>query len=164
MTQGQSRPATTDVCDAHPERVRIAEPVFHNFGGRARFAGRIVTLRVHEDNALVRAALSDPGQGRVLVVDGGGSLRTALLGGNLAALARASGWDGVLVFGCVRDSSEIAATDLGVKALAAIPRKSGKTGAGGRDVTVRFAGVEWKPGDWLCADEDGVILAEDPLA
>lgn len=157
------RTPITDLCDAFPARVRIAEPLFRDFGGRAAFSGPISTLQVFEDNALVRAALEEPGQGRVLVVDGGGSLRTALLGGNLGQLAVKNGWDGVLVFGCVRDTEELAVADLGVKALAAHPKKSGKQGTGARDVPVTFAGVTFRPGEWLAADRDGVIVADGPL-
>ena len=157
------RKPTTDLCYAHPQAVRVAEPIFRDFGGRVAFAGPISTLKVFEDNALVRAALEEPGNGRVLVVDGAGSKRTALVGGNLAQLAVKNGWDGILVFGCIRDSAEIAAADVGVKALAAHPVKSAKKGAGERDVPVTFAGVTFAPGQWLYADGDGVITAEGPL-
>src|SRR5512138_1554236 len=109
--------ATTDLCDAHGHDVRVAEPLFHDYGGASAFSGRIETLRVFEDNALVRETLEQPGEGRVLVVDGGGSRRTALVGGNLAALAARNGWSGLVVHGCIRDSAEIARTPVGVKAL-----------------------------------------------
>ena len=141
----------------------MAAPLFRDFGGRDAFAGPISTLKVFEDNALVRSALEEPGQGRVLVVDGGGSLRTALVGGNLAVLAAKNGWDGVLVYGCIRDSAEIAVVDVGVKALAAMPLKSAKRGWGERDVPVTFAGVTFQPGAWLYADRDGVIVADGEL-
>ncbi len=157
------RPPVTDLCDAYPARVRVAEPLFRDFGGRAAFSGPISTLQTLDDNALVRAALEEPGQGRVLVVDGGGSLRAALVGGNLGLLAAKNGWDGILVFGCVRDTAELAAVELGVKALAAHPKKSGKQGTGARDVPVTFAGVTFRPGEWLAADGDGVIVADGPL-
>jgi regulator of ribonuclease activity A len=155
---------TTDLCDAHGDEVRVAEPVFRDFGGRRAFSGRVVTVRAPDDNSLVRAALEEPGDGRVLVVDGAGSTRCALLGGNLAVLAAKHGWSGVVVFGCVRDTLELAAADVGVKALAAMPRKSEKKGLGERDVTVSFAGLTLAPGEWLCADADGVIVAPEPLA
>ena len=158
-----TRRPTTDLCDAHPAKVQVAAPLFRDFGGRAAFTGPITTLKVFEDNALVRSALEEPGQGRVLVIDGGGSLRTALVGGNLAQLGAKNGWEGILVFGCIRDSAEIAATDLGVKALAAIPLKSAKKGWGERDVPVTFAGLTFKPGAWLYADGDGVIIADAAL-
>jgi len=156
--------ATTDLCDAHPDQVRVAEPLFRDFGGLLAFDGSIVTLEVFEDNSLVRTALEEAGQGRVLVVDGRGSLRCALLGGNLAALAEEKGWSGVIVFGAVRDSRELAAAKIGVKALAAHPKKSEKKGAGRRDVPVSFAGVTFTPGEWLYADEDGIIVSASSLA
>ncbi len=157
------RTPITDLCDAFPGRVRVAEPVFRDFGGRAAFSGPISTVQVLEDNALVRTALEEPGRGRVLVVDGGGSLRSALVGGNLGQLAAKNGWDGILVFGCIRDTAELMAVDLGVKALAAHPKKSGKQGTGARDVPVTFAGVTFRPGEWLAADADGIIVADGPL-
>jgi regulator of ribonuclease activity A len=155
-----TRKPITDLCDAHPTLVRVAEPIFRDFGGRLAFAGPLSTLKVFEDNALVRAALEEPGHGRVLVVDGAGSTRTALVGGNLAVLAVKNGWDGILVYSCIRDTAEIGAADVGVKALAAYPMKSAKKGAGERDVPVTFAGVTFTPGQWLYADGDGVIVAE----
>lgn len=154
---------TTDVCDAHPKAVRIAEPVFRDFGGRCAFDGPAVTLRVLDDNVRVRAALEEPGQGRVLVVDGGGSMRCALLGDVLAALGADNGWAGVVIHGCVRDTSDLAGIALGVKALAAHPRKSRKQGRGERDVTVAFAGVTIRPGDHVYADEDGLVVAAEAL-
>lgn len=154
---------TTDVCDAHPKAVRIAEPVFRDFGGRRAFDGPAVTLRVLDDNVRVRAALEEPGQGRVLVVDGGGSMRCALLGDVLAALGADNGWAGVVIHGCVRDTSDLAGIALGVKALAAHPRKSRKQGRGERDVTVAFAGVTIRPGDHVYADEDGLVVAAEAL-
>jgi regulator of ribonuclease activity A len=153
---------TTDLCDAH-EDLQVAEPVLRHFGGRARFSGPVSTLRVFEDNALVRAALEGPGAGRVLVVDGGGSLRCALLGDQLGVLAVRNGWAGVVINGCVRDTAELAALDLGVMALAAHPRRSVKRGEGERDVTLQFAGLRVAPGQQLYADEDGLILADGAL-
>lgn len=155
--------ATADLCDQFGAEVRVAEPVFHDWGGAASFAGPIETLRVFEDNALVRQALETAGQGRVLVVDGGGSLRSALVGGNLAALAHRNGWTGIIVHGCIRDAAELAATPVGVKALAAIPRKSAKAGSGERGVSVAFAGVTFAPGAWLYADRDGIVVADRDL-
>jgi regulator of ribonuclease activity A len=155
--------ATTDLCDELGDEVRVAEPLFREWGGVASFAGPIATLRVFEDNALVREALESPGHGRVLVIDGGGSLRTALVGGNLAALAHRNGWVGILVHGCIRDAAEIAATAVGVRALDTIPRKSGKTGAGERGVPVTFAGLTFRPGQFLYADRDGIVVAERDL-
>jgi regulator of ribonuclease activity A len=154
---------TTDLCDAHGERVSVAAPIFRSFGGRARFAGTVATLECFEDNSLVRTALEEPGAGRVLVVDGGGSLRCALVGGNLGVLAQRNGWSGIVVHGCVRDTAELRQADVGVLALATNPRRSEKRGAGRRDVAVSFAGVTFAPGAWVCADEDGLIVADAPL-
>jgi regulator of ribonuclease activity A len=154
--------ATADLCDQHPE-VAVAAPVFRSFGGRRRFAGAIATLRCFEDNSLVRERLTEPGNGRVLVVDGAGSMRCALVGDLLGALGVKNGWAGVVVHGCVRDTAALGAMDLGVLALAAHPMKSVKRGEGERDVVVAFAGVMFRPGAWLYADEDGVIVAPSSL-
>ena len=140
-------------------RKMVAEPIFCSFGLRARFGGPVSTVRVFEDNVLVRAALEEPGEGRVLVVDGGGSLRCALLGDRLAALARDNQWAGVVVHGCIRDSAEIDGMDVGVRAMATHPRKSVKRGEGERDVPVAMAGIRIAPGEYLYADEDGVIVS-----
>jgi regulator of ribonuclease activity A len=155
--------ATPDLCDEFGAEVRVAEPMFRDFGAVECFAGPIATLRVFEDNGLVRQALEMPGGGRVLVVDGGGSLRTALVGGNLAGLAHENGWSGLVVYGCIRDAAEIGRTSLGVKALQAVPRRSAKAGAGERGVPVAFAGVTFAPGAWLYADRDGIVVADRKL-
>jgi regulator of ribonuclease activity A len=155
--------ATADLCDAFPERVRVALGVFRDWGGSSSFAGPIETVRVLEDNALVRQTLEGEGAGRVLVVDGGASYRTALVGGNLAALAKENGWAGLVVNGCVRDSAEIAGTKLGVKALGTSPMRPAKAGAGERGVAVTFAGVTFMPGQWLYADADGIVVSESEL-
>jgi regulator of ribonuclease activity A len=155
--------ATADLCDEFGAEVRVAEPLYRDWGGSIAFAGPVETLRVFEDNALVRQVLASPGRGRVLVVDGGGSLRSALVGGNLAALAHQNGWAGLLVHGCVRDTDEIRAVPLGVKALHAVPRKSGKTGAGQQGVPVTFAGVTFTRGCHLYADRDGIVVADRDL-
>lgn len=155
--------ATTDLSDAHPE-AQVADPVFADFGGLLDFHGPISTLKVFEDNALVRAALEEPGEGRVLVVDGGGSLRCALVGGNLGALGVKNGWAGIVVNGCIRDSEEIGEQEIGVKALVTHPRKSEKglhTGHRGKVLT--FAGVTFKPGAWLYADADGIVVSDQPI-
>lgn len=156
-------PATTDLCDAHGDHLQVAEPLFRGFGSRTAFAGTVATVKVFEDNVLVREALEQPGRGRVLVVDGGGSLRCALLGDRLAAKAVENGWSGVVVYGCIRDSAEINALELGVRALNVHPRKSIKRGEGQRDVPVRFAGLDIHPGAWLCADADGIVVADEEL-
>ena len=156
-------PATTDLCDAHGEAVCVVAPLFRDFGGRRSFAGTIVTVKVHEDNVLVRAALEQAGGGRVLVVDGGGSLRVALLGDQIAELAQRNGWAGVVVHGAIRDADAVGAIDIGMKALATCPRKSAKNGWGERDVPVTFGGVTFAPGQWLAADTDGIVVASGPL-
>ncbi|HWS76293.1 MAG TPA: ribonuclease E activity regulator RraA [Quisquiliibacterium sp.] len=160
---------TTDLCDAHEDlladgSLRVLAPLFRAYGGRPEFAGPVATLRCFEDNSLVRTALEEPGNGRVLVVDGGGSLRCALLGGNLAKLAEKNGWAGVIVNGCVRDVDEIDACAIGVRGLASHPRKSDKRGIGQRDVVVEFAGSRIAPGEWCYADRDGVLVSAKPLA
>lgn len=132
--------------------------MFRDFGGQTTFFGPIATVKVHEDNALVRQALEEPGRGRVLVVDGGGSLRCALVGDRLAALALDNGWTGIIVNGCIRDSAAIAEIAVGVKALATHPQKSIKRGEGVRDLAVTFAGVTFTPGQVVYADADGVVI------
>jgi regulator of ribonuclease activity A len=151
-------PATTDLCDAHPE-AQVCEPVFQAYGGRAAFYGPITTLKVFEDNTLVREIVGTPGEGRVLVVDGGGSLRCSLFGGNLAVAAARNDWAGVVVSGCVRDVDELAAQPIGVRALGAFPRKSERgLHSGQAGIPVLFAGVVFREGEWLCADRDGVVV------
>jgi regulator of ribonuclease activity A len=153
-------PATTDLCDAHPE-VQACEPVFGDYGGKLAFHGPAKTLKVFEDNALVRTMLEQPGDSRVLVVDGGGSMRCALLGDQLGALAVKNGWAGVLVYGCIRDADAIGEMNLGVKALGTHPRKSEKGLHTGReDAVLAFAGVTVRTGAWIYADSDGVVVAE----
>jgi len=154
---------TADLSDEFGDEVRVAEPLLRDWGGRASFAGMVETLRVFEDNALVRQALEAPGRGRVLVIDGGGSLRTALVGGNLAALAHRNGWTGIVVYGCIRDTAELAGIPIGIKALQTVPRKSAKSGAGERGVSVTFAGVTIAPGAHLYADGDGILVADRDL-
>jgi regulator of ribonuclease activity A len=154
---------TANLCDAFGPVVRVAAPIFRDYGGLIRFAGPIETVQVSEDNALVAQILETAGQGRVLVVDGGGSLRCALVGGRLAALAHTNGWAGVVINGCVRDSAELREIPLGVRAINSSPRRPGKTGAGQRGGTVSLAGVTFSPGHFLYADEDGVLLADRSL-
>lgn len=155
---------TADLCDAFAPDLQLVEPLFRDYGGTSSFAGPIETVRVMDDNALVRQVLEAPGKGQVLVVDGGGSLRSALIGGRLAALARANGWGGLVVNGCIRDAAETRGIPIGIRALNTSPMRSGKSGAGERAVRVRFAGVAFTPGHFLYADEDGVILASRSLA
>ncbi|WP_407569980.1 ribonuclease E activity regulator RraA [Deinococcus altitudinis] len=156
-------PATTDLSDRHPQ-VQIAAPVFRDFGGRVAFAGPAFTVRVFEDNTPVRAALETPGQGRVLVVDGGASLNCALLGDVLGTLAVRNGWAGVVVNGCVRDSVALTSLPLGVKALATHPRRSGKGDSGEQDISLMFAGVSIEPGNWIYADADGLLVSSEALS
>ena len=159
--------ATCDLCDAHKADTsgdfRVLPPVFRSFGGRPKFAGPVSTVKCFEDNSLVKVALDEPGCGRVLVVDGGASLRRALVGGNLAAAAAKNGWAGVLVDGCVRDVAELAACDVGIRALAAMPLPTLKRNQGERDVPVQVQGVRVRPGDWLVADEDGIVVTAAAL-
>ncbi len=155
---------TCDLCDAHQDdasgALRVLPPQWHEFGGVLSFSGLVSTLQCFEDNTLVRAALESAGAGRVLVVDGGGSRRTALVGGKLAQLALANGWAGLVVDGCVRDAAELAACAVGIRALALNPMPPAKRGAGQRDVPVRLQGVWMRPGDWLCADGDGIVVLD----
>jgi regulator of ribonuclease activity A len=163
----QAFPATCDLCDAHKGdvsgRFRVLPPVFRDFGGRRRFAGAVVTVKCFEDNTPVKQAVESPGEGRVLVVDGGASLRRALVGGNLAAAAARNGWAGVVVDGCVRDVAELGAEDVGIRALALMPLPTERRTEGQRDVAVQIQGVWVRPGDWLYADEDGIVIADRPL-
>lgn len=154
---------TADLCDAFPDQVRILTPGFHSFGGREAFFGPASTVACLDDNSLVSEASQEAGGGRVLVVDGQGSLARALMGGDLAERAAGNGWAGALINGAVRDSHELDQADLGIFALAATPMKTLKRGAGERDVAVRFAGQTIVPGEWVYADRDGVILADRPL-
>jgi regulator of ribonuclease activity A len=149
---------TPDLCDRFPD-VAVAEPLFRSFGGRDAFFGPVMTVHCSEANSRVRELAAVPGQGRVLVVDGHGSLRHALLGDQIAANAASNGWAGVLIHGCVRDVEVLATLPLGVFALAACPRKTEKRGLGEVDVPVNFAGVVFVPGHWLYADANGVLLA-----
>ena len=154
---------TADLCDAHPAVVQVAEPLFSDFGGVIDFAGPAVTLKVFEDNSLVRQTLLGAGNSQVLVIDGGGSLRCALLGGNLAALAQKNGWAGLVINGCIRDSAEIIECQIGVKALATHPQKSLKRGEGQVGVALAFADIRIEPGHWIYADEDGLVVSPQAI-
>ncbi|OGB07219.1 MAG: ribonuclease [Burkholderiales bacterium RIFCSPHIGHO2_12_FULL_61_11] len=159
--------ATCDLCDAHKGdssgRFRVLPPVFKDFGAHQKFSGPVVTLKCFEDNSLLKAAADSPGDGRVLVVDGGGSLRRALLGGKLGAAAAKNGWAGVVIDGCVRDVAELARCSTGIRALAAMPLPTEKRQQGQRDIAVQIQGVWLRPGDWLYADEDGIVVMSAPL-
>ena len=158
---------TCDLCDAHEGDTsgafRVLAPVFHDYGAVRAFAGPVHTLRALEDNSRVREAVNSPGEGRVLVVDGGGSLRRALVGGNLAAAAARNGWAGIVVDGCVRDVAELNAEAVGIRALALMPLPTERRGEGQRDVAVSIQGVPVRPGDWLYADADGIVVSVQPL-
>lgn len=156
--------STADLYDAHESGVQVTEPGLLNYGGQAQFSGSIATVKTYEDNTLVRAALEEPGNGRILVVDGGGSGRCALLGDRLAELGAANGWAGVVIHGCVRDVRALAATPIGVRALGSTPRRSAKNNAGERDIPVAFKGVTFRPGEYLYADEDGILVSPAELA
>jgi len=164
MTSPALSKGTADLCDENGDRVQVCEPVFHAFGGRRAFHGPISTIRCFEDNSRVKEAVESPGQGKVLVVDGGGSRRRALLGDKLGEAAVRNGWAGVIIHGCIRDSAELGRMDLGARALATIPLRSDKRGEGERDVPVRFAGVTFRPGEFVYVDEDGVIVSPASLA
>jgi regulator of ribonuclease activity A len=158
--------STCDLCDEHrndpAERFRVLPPIFRDFGGRMRFHGSVATLQCFEDNTSVREAVQSPGQGRVLVVDGGGSLRRALLGGNLAAAAEKNGWAGVVIHGAVRDVEEMARCQIGIRALGLVPIATDKRHAGLVDVSIQLGGAWVHPGEWLVADEDGIVVMAAP--
>jgi regulator of ribonuclease activity A len=159
--------ATCDLCDAHEEDTsgafRVLPPVFRDFGASSKFSGPVATARCPEDNSRIREAVNSPGEGRVLVIEGGGSVRRALVGGNLAAAAAKNGWAGIVVDGAVRDVAELVAAGIGIKALALMPLRSVKRGEGQRDLAVDIQGVPVRPGDWLYADEDGIVISSAPL-
>lgn len=152
-----SRP-TADLVDEIGPGVRSCDMQFLQFGGRTQFAGRISTVRCYHDNALLKSVLAEPGDGAVLVIDGKGSLHTALVGDLIAELARSNGWAGLVVNGAVRDAAALRGIDLGIKALGTNPRKSGKTGAGERDVVVNLGGATFVPGEILYSDDDGIVI------
>ena len=152
--------STADILDEHPADALVCQLEFRQFGGLASFAGRLSTVRCDEDNVLLKQRLSEPGEGRALVVDGGGSLRVALLGDMIAGLAAANGWVGLVVRGAVRDVAVLRHLPLGIKALGSNPRPSGKTGAGELDVPLEFGGITFRPGAMLYSDDDGIVVLE----
>lgn len=154
---------TPDLCDEYPEQIQVVEPMFSNFGGRESFGGQIVTVKCFEDNSQVKALVDTDGRGKVMVVDGGGSLRHALLGDMLAEKAANNGWEGIIINGCIRDVDVIMQTDLGVQALATNPLKTEKRGLGDVDVPVKFGGVVFHPGHYVYADNNGVIVSASAL-
>jgi regulator of ribonuclease activity A len=159
---------TADLCDANEEllkagSLRVLAPVFQNYGGEATMSGPIATLKCFEDNVLVRQILETPGNGRVLMVDGGGSDRCALVGGNLGALAVKNGWAGLVVNGCIRDSDELSECPVGIWAMATHPRRSDRQGLGQKDVVLDMAGTRVSPGNWCYADADGILVSDKKL-
>lgn len=159
--------STCDLCDANKGNFtgdfRVLPPLFKDFGAVKKFAGSVETVKCFEDNSLVKAAVDSPGAGKVLVVDGGASLRRALLGGNLGAAAAKNGWAGVVIDGCVRDTAELAGHAVGIRALAAMPWPTEKRQEGQANLAVQIQGVWVRPGDWLYADEDGIVISSKPL-
>jgi regulator of ribonuclease activity A len=160
--------STCDLCDAHRADTdgafRVLPPVFRDYGAVTKFAGPVSTVKCYEDNSLVKAALDEPGRGRVLLVDGAGSLRRALVGGNIGVAAAKNGWAGVVVYGAVRDLAEMAACQVGLRALALVPLPTEKRNQGERDVAVRIEGVWVRPGDMLYADADGIVVMPEGMA
>lgn len=152
-----------DLCDAYPELISVVEPVFINYGGRTSFGGEIVTIKCFEDNSLVADHVAKNGAGRVLVVDAGGSFRCGMLGDNLALKASQNGWQGIIVYGCIRDVDMIAEIDLGVQALAANPMKSVKKNLGEYNIPVTFCGITFQPGQYIYADNNGIIMSPECL-
>lgn len=155
--------STPDLCDEFGDDVQVAEPLFKHFGAVKAFGGPIATIKCFEDNSLVAEAVATPGEGRVLVVDGGGSLRRSLLGDNLAQKAVDNGWAGIVIYGALRDVEEIEPMPIGVMAMASVPRKTEKRGEGQRDIALQFASIQCKLGDYLYADGTGVIIANKKL-
>ncbi|HEY8568031.1 ribonuclease E activity regulator RraA [Microbulbifer sp.] len=155
--------STPDLCDEFPELVQVLEPMFINYGGREQFGGQIVTIKCFEDNSLVRDLVAEQGTGKVLVVDAGGSMRRACLGDLLAEKAVQNGWEGILMYGCIRDVDAISGLELGVQALGSHPMKTDKKGVGERDIAVTFGGVTFKSGEYVYADNNGVIVSPQPL-
>jgi regulator of ribonuclease activity A len=151
--------ATADLLDEHPDAAVCALP-FRQYGGVASFDGAIATVRCFEDNVLVKQRVAEPGEGRVLVVDGGGSLRIALVGDNVASTAQANGWSGLIVHGCVRDSADLRRLPIGIKALGTHPKPSSKNGDGQVDVPVTFGGVTFDPGMRVASDDDGIVVLD----
>lgn len=154
---------TTDLYDDHLEALQVAAPIFRDFGGKSQFHGEIVTLKALEDNTFLKASFETDGRGKVLVVDSAGSMRCAMMGDVMAALGASNGWEGVVINGCIRDSADVAKVNLGVKALGTIPRKTVKRDQGILDIPIHFADVTFNPGEFLYADEDGIILSDIAL-
>jgi regulator of ribonuclease activity A len=155
--------STPDLCDQYPDLIQVVEPMFSNYGGRESFAGEVVTVKCFEDNSCVKQLVGTVGLGRVMVVDGGGSMRRACLGDMLAEKASENGWSGLIIYGCIRDVDEIMATDIGVQALGTHPMKTQKKGIGETQISVSFGGVTFNPGDYVYADNNGIVVASQEL-
>jgi regulator of ribonuclease activity A len=155
--------STCDLCDQFPDRIRVLAPIFRHYGGRTRFSGSIATIKCFEDNVFIREAAVEEGRGRIMVIDGGGSLRSALVGDGIAEWARDHGWAGMIIHGCVRDTAALAKVDLGVMAIGVNPVTPGKRRVGARDVAVTFGDVRFVPGEYAYCDEDGVVIASEQL-
>ena len=154
---------TADLCDDHEGKVSAAQPLFRDYGGKISFYGQISTVKCFEDNSLVRKALKSPGEGKVLVIDGGGSTRRALVGDLLAQAGADNSWAGIVVYGCIRDSGIIATINIGCKAIGTMPMKTDKKGIGEKDLAVHFADIDFIPEHYLYADEDGIIVSPTNL-
>jgi len=154
---------TCDLCDDNPDVVKVVEPMFKNYGGKKIFGGEIVTVKCFEDNSVVKELCSSDGIGKVMVVDGGGSLRKALLGDMIAESAAKNGWEGIIIFGCIRDVDAVSATNLGVQALNCIPLKTERRGIGDKNIPITFGGVTFNPGEYIYADNNGVIVSSRKL-
>jgi regulator of ribonuclease activity A len=155
--------STADISDNHREKVKATDPIFKDFGARKNFWGEIVTLKIFEDNSFVRKMLAEDGTGKVLVIDGGGSMRCALLGDQLGELAVKNDWVGVVIFGCLRDSEALGTMPLGIKALGTHPFKTEKRNEGQENLSVSFAGVTFTPGEYIYCDADGILVSAQKL-
>jgi len=154
---------TPDLCDEYPDLIRVVEPIFKSYGGKSCFGGQIVTIKCHEDNSVVKETAGTAGNGKIIVVDGGGSLRRALLGDLIAENAVQNGWEGFIIYGCIRDVDAISTMNLGVRALNTIPLKTEKRGIGDLNIPVSFGGVTFKPGEYVYADNIGIIVSSKLL-
>ncbi|AMG03032.1 ribonuclease E activity regulator RraA [Vibrio mimicus] len=155
---------TSALCDIYLDQVDVVEPMFSNFGGCASFAGQITTIKCYEDNGLIRETLEQDGLGRILLIDGGGSLRRALIDAELAALAEENEWEGIVVYGSVREVDELEEMSIGIQAIASIPVGATSQGVGEVDIPVNFGGVTFLPEDYLYADNTGIIISQEPLS
>ncbi|MEM8573913.1 MAG: ribonuclease E activity regulator RraA [Pseudomonadota bacterium] len=158
MTDDTSLRSTCDLYDKYLDEVRVPEPVFDDFGGRIRFRGTAETVKCFEDNSRIKDLVATGGRGKVLVVDAGGSVRCAVLGDFVAGEALKNGWEGIVVYGCVRDSAALAELGIGIKALGLNPRKSVRRGEGNTGLRISFVGIYVDPGDVIVADEDGIVV------